>query len=111
MVDVLGADYVRTARAKGLGEGLVIYRHALRNALIPLVTVVGLTIAGLLGGVVIVENVFALPGVGSLAVSAVSARDFPVIQGTTFFFAVILILANLLVDISYAVVDPRIRYS
>lgn len=111
MADVLGADYIRTARAKGLRNPVVIYVHVLRNALIPIVTVSGLTLAGLLGGVVIVENVFALPGVGTLAVSAVSARDFPVIEGTTFFFAVILIAANLLVDISYAFVDPRIRYS
>ena len=111
MADVLGADYIRTARAKGLGERVVVGVHVLRNALIPILTVSGLTLAGLLGGVVIVENVFALPGLGTLAVSAVSARDFPVIEGTTFFFAIILIAANLLVDISYAFVDPRIRYS
>jgi peptide/nickel transport system permease protein len=111
MVDVLGADFIRTARAKGLGERIVVWRHAVRNALIPMTTVLGLTVAGLLGGVVIVENVFALPGVGSLAVGAVSARDFPVIEGTTFFFAVILIAANLVVDLSYALVDPRIRLS
>jgi peptide/nickel transport system permease protein len=76
-----------------------------------MVTVTGLTVAGLLGGAVVVENVFALPGLGTLAVGAVAARDFPVIQGTTFFFAVILIAANLLVDISYAIIDPRVRYS
>ena len=111
MADVLGADYIRTARAKGLPEHVVINVHVLRNALIPIITVSGLTLAGLLGGVVIVENVFALPGVGTLAVTAVAARDFPVIEGTTFFFAIILIAANLLVDISYAFVDPRIRYS
>jgi ABC-type dipeptide/oligopeptide/nickel transport system permease component len=111
LLEVLGQDFVRTARAKGLRERLILYRHALRNALIPLVTILGLTIAGLLGGVVIIENVFALPGVGSLAVGAVAARDFPVIQGTTYFFAVILIGANLLVDISYGLLDPRIRYS
>ena len=109
--DVLGADYIRTARSKGLRQPVIINRHVLRNALIPIITVSGLTLAGLLGGVVIIENVFALPGVGTLAVSAVAARDFPVIEGTTFFFAVILIAANLLVDISYAFIDPRIRYS
>jgi ABC-type dipeptide/oligopeptide/nickel transport system permease component len=111
LLEVLGQDFVRTARAKGLRERLIIYRHVTRNALIPLVTILGLTIAGLLGGVVIVENVFALPGIGSLAVGAVAARDFPVIEGTTFFFAVILIAANLLVDLSYGLIDPRIRHS
>jgi peptide/nickel transport system permease protein len=109
MSGVLGTDYVRTARAKGLPERIVLVSHALRNALIPAVTVVGLLIAGLLGGVVIVENVFALPGLGTLAVNAVMSRDFPVIEGTTFFFAAILIVANLLVDVSYGLVDPRIR--
>jgi peptide/nickel transport system permease protein len=111
LVDVLGMDFVRTARAKGVREQIVLYKHALRNALIPVVTIFGLTVAGLLGGVVIIENVFAWPGLGTLAVSAVEARDFPVIEGTTFFFAVILIAANLLVDISYAFLDPRIHYS
>jgi peptide/nickel transport system permease protein len=111
VVDVLGMDFVRTARAKGVRKHMVIYKHALRNALIPVVTIFGLTIAGLLGGAVILENVFAWPGLGTLAVTAVTDRDFPVIQGTTFFFAVILIAANLLVDISYAFLDPRIRYS
>jgi peptide/nickel transport system permease protein len=111
LVDVLSTDYIRTARAKGLGRRLVLVRHALKNALIPMVTVYGLIVAYLLGGVVIVENVFAWPGLGSYAVSAVQARDFPAIQGTTFFFAVILIAANLLVDLSYALLDPRIRYS
>ncbi len=111
LIDIMGADFIRTAHAKGLKGRIVTWRHVMRNALIPVVTVTGLTVAGLLGGVVIVENVFTLPGVGSLAVDAVNARDFPVIQGTTFFFAMILIFANLLVDISYAFIDPRIRYS
>lgn len=111
LVNELGQDYVRTARAKGVRRQIVIYRHALRNALIPVITIFGLTIAGLLSGAIILENVFAWPGLGTVAVTAVNNRDFPVIQGTTFFFAVILILANLLVDISYAFVDPRIRYS
>jgi ABC-type dipeptide/oligopeptide/nickel transport system permease component len=111
LVNELGQDYVRTARSKGLREQMVVYRHALRNALIPVVTIFGLTVAGLLSGAVILENVFAWPGLGTVAVAAVTNRDFPVIQGTTFFFAVILIVANLLVDISYAFLDPRIRYS
>jgi ABC-type dipeptide/oligopeptide/nickel transport system permease component len=111
MAEVLGTDYIRTARAKGLRNVLILSRHVMRNALIPVVTIIGLTVAGLLGGVVIVESVFALPGLGTLAVGAVAARDFPVIEGTTFFFAVVLIGANLLVDISYALIDPRIRFS
>jgi peptide/nickel transport system permease protein len=111
MVDVLGREYIRTARAKGVRNRVVVYKHVMRNALIPVVTIFGLTLGGLLGGAVILENVFAWPGLGTLAVSAVSNRDFPVIQGTTFFFAVLLIGANLLVDISYAFLDPRIHYS
>ncbi len=111
MVDALGREFVRTARAKGLRYRLVVYKHVLRNTLIPVVTIFGLTLGGLLGGAVILENVFAWPGLGTLAISAVTNRDFPVVQGTTFFFAVILIAANLLVDISYAFLDPRIRYS
>jgi ABC-type dipeptide/oligopeptide/nickel transport system permease component len=111
VVAELSMDYIRTARAKGLRGYAIIVKHGLRNALIPVVTIFGLTIASLLGGAVILENVFAWPGLGQLAVVAVTNRDFPVIQGTTFFFAVILIGANLLVDISYAFLDPRIRYS
>ncbi len=111
MVNIIGQDYVRTARAKGVRGRVVITKHVLRNALIPVVTIFGLTLGGLLGGAVILENVFAWPGLGTLAVSAVTNRDFPVIQGTTFFFAVILILANLLVDLSYAFLDPRIHFS
>lgn len=111
MVDTLHMEYIRTARSKGVRERVVIYKHALKNALIPVVTILGLTIAGLLGGVVIIENVFAWPGLGTYAVGAVTARDYPAIQGTVFLFAVILISANLLVDISYAFIDPRIHYS
>jgi peptide/nickel transport system permease protein len=111
MVNIIGQDYVRTARAKGVRGPAIITKHVLRNALIPVVTIFGLTLGSLLGGAVILENVFAWPGLGTLAVSAVTNRDFPVIQGTTFFFAVILILANLLVDLSYAFLDPRIHYS
>lgn len=111
MLGVLGADFVRTARAKGVREAFVVSKHALRNALVPVVTIIGLMVAGLLSGVVIIEKVFAIPGVGALAVDAVAQRDFPVVQGTAFFFALILMGANLLVDLSYAFLDPRIRYS
>lgn len=111
LIDTLHMDYIRTARSKGVRERIVIYKHALKNALIPVVTILGLTIAGLLGGVVIIENVFAWPGLGTYAVGAVTARDYPAIEGTVFVFAVILIFANLLVDISYAFIDPRIHYS
>jgi peptide/nickel transport system permease protein len=110
LMDVLDMDYITTARAKGLHAPAVIYKHALKNALIPVVTIFGLTVAGLLGGVVITETVFAWPGLGTYAVAAVTSRDFPAIEGTTFFFAAILIVANLLVDISYALLDPRIHY-
>jgi peptide/nickel transport system permease protein len=111
MVNILTMDYVRTARAKGVKRRVVVYKHVMRNALIPVITIFGLTLGGLLGGAVILENVFAWPGLGTLAITAVNNRDFPLIQGTTFFFAVILILANLLVDLSYAFLDPRIKYS
>jgi peptide/nickel transport system permease protein len=111
LVDVLSSDYVRTAHAKGMYRRIVFFRHALKNAIIPALTIYGLLVAYVLGGVVIVENVFAWPGLGSYAVSAVEARDFPAIQGTTFLFAVILIIANLLTDLSYGLLDPRIRYS
>jgi peptide/nickel transport system permease protein len=111
MVDVMGLEYVRTARAKGVKRRVVLLRHVLRNALIPVVTIMGLIMAYLLGGTVVVEIVFARPGLGTLAVSAASARDFPVVQGTTFVFALVLITLNLLVDICYGFLDPRIRYS
>jgi ABC-type dipeptide/oligopeptide/nickel transport system permease component len=110
LTDVLGADYVRTARAKGVRRYMVLFKHALKNAMIPVITVYGLIVAYLLGGVVIIENVFSWPGLGYYAVHAVSVRDYPAIQGTTFFFAVILIATNLVVDISYGFLDPRIRY-
>jgi ABC-type dipeptide/oligopeptide/nickel transport system permease component len=110
-VSILSQDYVRTARAKGVRGSMVIVKHVMRNALIPVVTIFGLSLGSLLGGAVILENVFAWPGLGTLAVEAVTNRDFPVIQGTTFFFAVILIVANLIVDLSYAFLDPRIHYT
>lgn len=111
MVQTLEMEYVRTARAKGLSERIVLYKHVLRNALIPVVTIFGLNVAGLLGGAIIVENVFSRPGLGALVVQAAGNHDYPVIMGTTFFFAVVVILANLIVDISYALIDPQITYS
>jgi len=110
MLDVLGEDYVRTARAKGLPENSVVLKHALRNALIPIVTVIGLTVALMIGGAVVTETVFGLPGVGNLVVSAVIRRDYPVIQGALLVVASIYVVINFLIDLLYTVVDPRIRY-
>jgi peptide/nickel transport system permease protein len=110
MLDVLGEDYVRTARAKGLPPGIVVLKHAFRNALIPVVTVVGLTVAVLIGGAIVTETVFGLPGVGNLIVSAVLRRDYPVIQGALLVISGIYVLINLGVDLLYAVIDPRVRY-
>jgi len=109
LLDVLGEDYVRTARSKGLRERLIIYRHALRNALIPIVTIIGLQIGSLLSGAVLTETIFGLPGVGSRAVEAILSRDYPIIQGFSVLVAVIYVFTNLIVDISYAYLDPRIR--
>lgn len=111
MLEVLGQDYLRTARAKGLRERVVIARHGLKNALIPIVTIVGLQFGGALGGAFIIETIFGWPGVGRLYVQAVTVRDFPIIQGITLAVAVSYLLANLIVDIAYAWLDPRIRYS
>jgi ABC-type dipeptide/oligopeptide/nickel transport system permease component len=109
MLEVLRQEYVVTARAKGLSERVTVLRHALRNALLPVVTVVGLQIGYLLGGAVITETVFARQGVGQLAIGAVLQRDGPLVQGTVLFLAVVFVVANLIVDISYAALDPRIR--
>jgi ABC-type dipeptide/oligopeptide/nickel transport system permease component len=109
MLEVLQADYVRTARAKGLREAVVLGRHAFKNALLPMLTVVGLQVGLLLGGSVITETVFAYPGVGQLVVSAIGARDTPVVQGCVLVTAAGFILVNLLVDVSYALADPRVR--
>ena len=111
MVEVLSNNYIRTARAKGLDERVIIVRHALRNVLIPIVTVVGLQMAGLLGGTVILEQVFSWPGLGTLAIDAISSRDFPLIQGTVLFMGVIYVSINILVDISYSIIDPRVELS
>ena len=110
MLDVLNQDYVRTARSKGLGEGWVVWGHSLRNAFIPVLTVIGLQFGILLGGVVVTETVFSWPGVGRLAVQAIYARDFPVVQATVMLFAVIFVAVNLIVDLLYALLDPRIGY-
>ncbi len=111
MLEVLQQDYVRTARAKGLGTAAIVVRHALRNAAIPVITIVGLDIAYLVGGAVVIETVFARPGLGKLVVDAIYARDYPMVQGAIMVFAFGILFVNLLVDLSYAVVDPRIRYS
>lgn len=110
MLDVLGEDYVRTARAKGLSENVVVLKHALRNALVPIVTVIGLTIALMIGGAVVTETVFGLPGVGNLVVSAVLRRDYPVIQGALLVVAMIYVVINFLTDLLYRLVDPRVNY-
>jgi len=109
VLDILNEDYVRTARSKGLPERVVILKHVLRNALVPIVTVVGLTTALMIGGAVVTETVFNLPGVGNLVVRAVLRRDYPVIQGTLLVIAAIYVLINLLIDLIYMLVDPRIR--
>jgi dipeptide transport system permease protein len=110
MLEVLGEDYVRTARAKGLSENVVVLKHALRNALVPIVTVLGLTVALMIGGAVVTETVFGLPGVGNLVVSAVLRRDYPVIQGALLVIAMIYVVINFLTDLLYMLVDPRVKY-
>jgi peptide/nickel transport system permease protein len=111
LLEVLNQEYMTTARAKGLGERIVILRHGLRNALIPVVTVIGLQFGGMMAGTVVIETVFARRGVGRLLVEAIIARDYPVVQGVIFLLATIYVLVNLLVDLSYGFLDPRIRYS
>lgn len=109
MLEVLGQDYIRTARAKGLDEETVVLKHSLKNAMIPVVTLVGLQFGSLLAGAIITETVFALPGLGRLAVQAITTRDFPMIQGVTLFVATLFVLTNLIVDLMYGLIDPRIR--
>jgi peptide/nickel transport system permease protein len=110
VLDTLGEDYIRTARAKGLPEIKVLVRHALSNAAVPILTIIGIGIALLIGGVVVTESVYAIPGLGRLTVDAVLARDFPTIQGLILLFSFAYVLVNLLVDLSYVIFDPRIRY-
>ncbi len=110
MLDVLSEDYIRTARAKGVSTGPMLMKHALKNAGVPIVTVIGIGVALLIGGVVITETVFNIPGVGRLVVDAISQRDYPIIQGVTLIFSGVYVVVNLIVDLSYTVIDPRIRY-
>jgi peptide/nickel transport system permease protein len=111
ILEALSSDYVRTARAKGLHDQAVVIRHVLRNALIPATTLLGLSIGGLMGGTVILEKVFALPGAGALLIDSIGARDYPVVQATTLIFAVLVILVNLITDVIYSFLDPRVRFS
>ncbi len=111
MLDVLNQDYVITARAKGMREGIVVYRHALRNALIPVVTIIGLSIPMVVVGAVFLETIFNWPGMGRLYYKAVLARDFPIVMGANLFIAVIVLVSNLVVDIVYSIIDPRVRLS
>ncbi|MBV9172075.1 MAG: ABC transporter permease [Chloroflexi bacterium] len=111
LLEVLGQDYVTTARSKGLGERMVVARHALKNAMIPIVTVVGLQVGNLVGGAAITETIFAIPGVGRAAVDAIFSRDYPVLQGAVLVLTLAVLIANLLTDLLYAYLDPRIRYA
>jgi peptide/nickel transport system permease protein len=110
MLEVLGQDYIRTARAKGVGEPLVLARHAAKNAAIPVITVMGIQIGYLLGGAVVVELIFGLPGIGWMILNGIYQRDYPLVQGGVLFLAVVFVVVNLLVDLTYAYLDPRIRY-
>jgi len=111
LLEVLNTDFVRTARAKGTKGVTVVYKHALRNALLPVITVVGVQFGSLLGGAIVIEHVFSWPGIGRLIINGISQRDFPVVQGSVLMFSVIFAVVNLLVDLSYSLVDPRIRYA
>jgi len=108
LLEVLGADYMRTARAKGLSEFAAVLRHGVQNALLPVVTVVGLQVGALLGGAILIETIFALPGIGRLAVDSIFARDFPIVQGVVLFLALVRVLSNLIADLLYGRLDPRI---
>ena len=110
MLEVLGQDYIRTARAKGLGQRPILFVHALKNASVPIVTTIGIGIALLIGGAVVTESVFAIPGLGRLTVDAILRRDYPLIQGIVLMFSFVYVLVNLLIDLTYTLLDPRIRY-
>ncbi len=110
MLEVLSQDYVRTARAKGVGEVSILFVHALKNAAVPIVTVIGIGVALLIGGAVVTESVFAIPGLGRLTIDAIVRRDYPVIQGIVLMFSFVYVLVNLAVDLIYTALDPRIRY-
>ena len=109
MLDVLGQDYVRTARSKGLRERVVIYVHALRNAMLPLLTVIGPSLAFIVNGAFVIETLMVIPGIGFLSVSSIATRDWPVLQATVLILALAVVVMNLLTDIAYSIVDPRIR--
>jgi peptide/nickel transport system permease protein len=111
MLDVLHQEYMRTARAKGVAEAMVIGRHALRNASLPVITILGLELGGLLGGAVVTETIFAWPGIGKLAVEAVIARDFPIVQAVVLLAAATFVVVNLFVDLLYGFLDPRVRFT
>ena len=111
MLEVLRQDYIRTARAKGASRGSVNYRHALRNALLPVVTVIGIEAAFLIGGLIVTETVFNIPGVARFLVEAIRARDYPIVQNLVMLIAVVVVVVNFIVDMLYAVLDPRIKYS
>ena len=110
VLEIMNEDYVRTARAKGLGERTVLWRHVLRNALVPIITVVGLELGTLLSGSIIVETVFAWPGSGSLLIAAIQSRDYPLITGTVLTYTIAFVVINFTIDILYALIDPRIRF-
>jgi len=109
VLEVIGQDYIRTAHAKGLTEWVVVLKHALRNAMIPIISLMGLDLGYIIGGSVVIENVFARNGIGNMMLGAITSRDFPVLQGSMFVLALAIILSNILADLSYMVVDPRIR--
>jgi peptide/nickel transport system permease protein len=111
MLNVLGAEFITTARSKGIAGKRLFLRHVLRNAVIPAVTVLGINIGFLIGGTVIIENVFAIPGLGQLMINSIFQRDFTVVQGVTLVFAIMVILLNLAADVAYATLDPRVRFS
>jgi peptide/nickel transport system permease protein len=111
LIEAMGEDYIRTARAKGLRERRVIWRHGVRSAITPVLTILGLDVGALLGGAVIAETVFNIPGIGRLNYAAINASDFPIVQGTVILAALFIVIANILVDVSYAYLDPRVRYS
>ena len=110
MLDVLQEDYIRTATAKGLDERVVLYRHALKNAFLPVITIIGIQAGTLMAGAVLTETIFAWPGIGKWVYDSILARDYPIVQGGTLLIAIIFVFFNLLVDISYALLDPRIHY-
>lgn len=110
MLEVLRQDYVRTGWSKGLKERVVVFRHALRNAVIPVITVVGLQVPSLVGGTIVLERIFSIPGMGAYLLQAINQRDFPVVQAVVLVLAVVVVLSNLVVDLLYPIIDPRIRY-